>query len=185
MYTMIQAGSMGVPFTSTLGYAGTDIMERRPDDFKIVENPFNHRERIVVARALNPDVAIFHGLKGDRFGNVLVQKNGEELLLAQASRRAVASVEEIVDSVDPDDPDGWFIPAIHISAVTLAPFGAHPTGVPGRYDADDERIREYVEASQSDESFQGYLDRYVFAATSHQEYLEAVGLEPAREAVPG
>ena len=45
MFAMIQAGSMGVPFTSTLGYAGTDILERRPDDFKIIENPFIYGHR--------------------------------------------------------------------------------------------------------------------------------------------
>ncbi|MCH8310241.1 MAG: hypothetical protein IIB17_07070 [Chloroflexi bacterium] len=183
MYTMIQAGSMGVPFTSTLGYAGTDILERRPDDFKIIENPFNLDERIVVARAMNPDVAIFHGLKGDRQGNVLVQKHGEELLLAQASRKVIVTVEEIVEFVDPEDSDGWFIPAIHISAVAHAPLGAHPTAAPGLYDADNERIREYIKASESDESFEKYLNRYVFEVGSHKQYLEAVGLESAREAV--
>ena len=180
---MIQAGSMGVPFTATMGYAGTDIMERRPDDFKIVENPFAPGERTVVARAMNPDVAIFHGLKGDQYGNVLVQKHGEELLLAQASRKVIVTVEEIVESVDPEDSDGWFIPAIHISAVVHTPLGAHPTAVPGLYDADEERIREYIEASESDESFEKYLNRYVFKLGSHRQYLESVGLEPSREAV--
>ena len=183
MYTMIQAGSMGVPFTSTLGYAGTDILERRPEDFKIIENPFDSDERTVVARAMNPDVAIFHGLKGDKYGNVIVQKHGEELLLAQASRRVIVTVEEIVDSVDSEDLDGWFIPAIHVSAVVHTPMGAHPTGVPGLYDADEDRIREYVEASESDESFEKYLNRYVFEVGSHEQYLELVGLESDRETV--
>lgn len=183
MYTMIQAGSMGVPFTSTLGYAGTDILERRPNDFKIIENPFDSQERTVVAKAMNPDVAIFHGLKGDRLGNVLVQKHGEELLLAQASRRVIVTVEEIVNSVDFEDSDGWFIPAIHVSAVVHASLGAHPTGVPGLYDADEDRINEYVKASGSDESFNKYLNRYVFEVGSHQQYLELVGLRPELEAV--
>ena len=174
---------MGVPFTSTLGYAGTDILERRPDDFKIITNPFEPDERTVVARAMNPDVAIFHGLKGDRFGNVMVQTHGEELLLAQASRRVIVTVEEIVDSVDPEDTAGWFIPAIHVSVVVHAPLGAHPTGVPGLYDADEERINEYIDASDSDESFEKYLNRYVFEVGSHQQYLESVGLELTRETV--
>ena len=174
---------MGVPFTSTLGYAGTDILERRPDDFKIIENPFNLDERIVVARAMNPDVAIFHGLKGDRQGNVLVQKHGEELLLAQALRKVIVTVEEIVDRVNPDDPDGWFIPSIHVTAVVHAPFGAHPTAAPGYYDADNELIQEYIDASDSDESFEAYLNKYVFEVDGHEGYQERMRLAPVRESV--
>jgi glutaconate CoA-transferase subunit A len=95
----------------------------------------------------------------------------------------IVTVEEIVNSVDFEDSDGWFIPAIHVSAVVHAPLGAHPTGVPGLYDADEDRINEYVKASGTDESFGKYLNRYVFEVGSHQQYLELVGLRPELEAV--
>ena len=180
---MIQAGSMGVPFVSTLGYAGTNILKRRPDDFQIITNPFDPDERIVVAKAINPDVAIFHGLRGDRYGNVSVQPRGEELLLAQASRRVIISVEEIVDEVGPEDPGGSFIPAIHISAVVHAPFGAHPTSAPGFYDADSSLIEEYVEAARTQDSFDAYVESQVREVGSHEEYIQRLGLAPAREAV--
>ncbi|MDP7534195.1 MAG: CoA-transferase [SAR202 cluster bacterium] len=179
---MIQAGSMGVPFVSTLGYAGTDILERRPADFRIINDPFEADERIVVARAINPDVAIFHGPKGDKYGNVLVKQRGEELMLAQASRRVIVSVEEIVDEVGIDDPDGWFIPAIHVSAVVHAPYGAHPTSAPGFYDADESLIEEYVDAARSQDSFDAYLEQQVHEVESHEGYLRRMGLA-APEAV--
>ena len=184
MYTMIQAGSMGIPFTATLGYAGTDIMKRRPNDFKSIENPFDPDELIVVAKAMNPDVAIIHGLKGDRNGNILVQKQGEDILLAQASQQTIASVEEIVDHIDISDNEGWMIPGIYISAVVYAPYGAHPTGIPGVYDPDENYIREYIDATASDISFTKYLDDYVFRIKSHREYMKFVGLDVVSEIMP-
>lgn len=167
---------MGVPFVPTLGYAGSDVIKRRPDDFTIVANPFDPEERIVVAKAINPDVGIFHGLKADRKGNVLLRKGGEELLLIEASRKVIVTVEEIVDKIDPEASGARFIPSLYVTAVVHVPFGAHPTGAPGYYVADDEQLREYLVASASDETFDAYLDKYVFERSSHAGYLEHVGL---------
>lgn len=173
---MVQAGSMGVPFVPTLAYAGSDVIKRRPDDFTIAANPFDPDERIVVAKAINPDVGIFHGLKADRRGNVLLRKGGEELLLIQASRKVIVTVEEIVEKVDPEASGARFIPSLYVTAVVHVPFGAHPTGAPGYYSADDEQLREYLAASTSSETFGVYLDKYVFEPGSHDGYLKHVGL---------
>lgn len=180
---MVQAGSMGVPYVPVRGFAGSDIVARRTDTFMTVPNPFEPEESFVVAKAITPDVGIFHGLKADRLGNVLVRKNGEELMLAQSSRRVIVTVEEIVDDLDPNDSAGWFIPAIHVTAVVHAPQGAYPTAAPGYYPADHDQLKEYVEAAQSDDTFSAYMDKYVKSVNSHDEYLERVGLAPARELV--
>src|SRR3990170_8347431 len=173
---MVQAGAMGIPFIPTLGYAGSDVIKRRPEDCTIAANPFDPDERIVVAKAINPDVGIFHGLKADRRGNVLLRKGGEEPLLIQASRKVIVTVEEIVDRVDPEVSGARFIPSLYVTAVVHAPFGAHPTGAPGYYGADDERLREYMANSTCDETFGAYLDKYVFEPGSHDGYLKHVGL---------
>jgi len=167
---------MGAPFVPTLAYAGSDVIKRRPNDFTIAGNPFDPDERIVVAKAINPDVGIFHGLKADRAGNVLLRKGGEELLLIQASRKVVVTVEEVVDKVDPEAAGARFIPSLYVTAVVNAPFGSHPTAAPGYYSADDKQLREYLAASTSDEAFAAYLDKYVFEPGNHQGYLERVGL---------
>lgn len=173
---MVQAGSMGAPFVPTLAYAGSDVIKRRPDDFTIAANPFDPSEKIVIAKAINPDVAIIHGMKADRAGNVLLREGGEELLLMKASRSVIVTVEEAVDKIDPQVSSARFIPSLYISAVVHAPFGAHPTGAPGYYSADDEKLREYLAASTGDETFSAYLDKYVFALANHAAYLERVGL---------
>ena len=167
---------MGAPFVPTLAYAGSDVIKRRPDDFTIAANPFDPDERIVIAKAINPDVGIFHGLKADPKGNVLLRKGGEELLLIQASRKVIVTVEEIVEKVDPEASGARFIPSLYVTAVVHVPFGAHPTGAPGYYTADDEQLREYLAASASNETFGAYLDKYVFEPGSHDGYLKQVGL---------
>jgi glutaconate CoA-transferase, subunit A len=181
---MVQAGSMGAPFVPTLGYAGSDVIKRRPDDFTIVANPFAPGERIVVAKAINPDVGIFHGLKADREGNVILRKGGEELLLIQASRKVIVTVEEIAEKLDPEASRARFIHSVYITAVVHAPFGAHPTGAPGYYAADDELLREYLAASASDETFGAYLDKYVFERESHDGYLKHMGFGRSGSVAP-
>lgn len=174
---------MGVPFVPTLGFAGSDVLRRRQEDFKITPNPWDPEEMVIMAKAIAPDVGLFHGLKADRQGNVLLRKGGEELMLALASRRVIVTVEEIVEQVDPEDIAGSFIPALHVTAVVHAPFGAYPTGAPDYYEADGEQIKQYVEASTSDDTFAAYLDGQVFEPASHEAYLQLMGLDRMQEAV--
>jgi glutaconate CoA-transferase subunit A len=174
---------MGVPFIPTLGFAGTDVLQRRQDAFKIAPHPWEPDELVVMAKAITPDVGIFHGLKADRRGNVLVRKGGEELMLAQASSKVIVTVEEMVDQVDPEASSGCFIPSLHVTAVVHAPFGAYPTGAPDYYEADAEQIKQYVEASASDDAFAVYLNRYVFEPASHEAYVALLGLDRVQEAV--
>ena len=171
---------MGIPYIPTLGYAGSDVIKGR-DDFAIAPDPFSPGEKNVVAKAINPDVALFHGTRGDGRGNVLVRKDGEALMIAQASRRVIVTVEEIVEEVLREDTSGVFIPAIHVNAVVHAPFGAHPTACSGYYEMDDGQISEYVEASTSDEVFSEYLQKYVFEVHDHEAYLRLMGLSARQE----
>jgi glutaconate CoA-transferase subunit A len=180
---MVQAGSMGVPYVPVRGFSGTDVIERRPDTFKIEANPFEKQETYVVAKAINPDIGIFHGLKADKFGNVVVRKGGDELMLAQSARKVIVTVEEIVDAIDPDDTDGWVIPSIHVTAVVHAPFGAYPTAAPGYYSADNDQLQEYVDAAQSEETFSSYIDKYVHTIASHEDFLKLMELAPAHELI--
>jgi glutaconate CoA-transferase, subunit A len=175
----LQAGVMNVPFVPVRGLLGTDYMKVRPD-FKAVSNPYDPREEIALVPAVAPDVAVFHGWKGDRHGNVVTSGTLDAKLIAQASRRTVATVEEIVDGDLTREPQlGVLVPGIHVSAVVHAPRGAHPTSCEGRYGVDEAHIREYIEAAQDDDTFAKWLDRYVYGVPDHAGYLERVGLAGA------
>ena len=91
---------MNVPFVPVRGLLGTDYMRVR-GDFKAVPNPYDPREEIALVPAVAPDVAVFHGWQGDRHGNVVTSGTLDAKLIAQASRRTVATVEEIVSRVHP------------------------------------------------------------------------------------
>ncbi len=177
LYSMIQAAAMGVPFVPVRGLLATDLLRYR-NDFKVVENPFNRGEDIVLALALRPDVAVFHALKGDSMGNVVTPPRRDDLLVAQASRKVVVTVEELVDGelTAPGPDNGTFIPAIYVDAVVHVSLGAHPASCWQTYDVDQEHVKRYIEASQSDSAFAEYLGRYVFGVSGHEGYLGLVGL---------
>lgn len=173
---------MGVPYIPIRGLAGTDVFARR-DDMMIAHNPFNADEKTVVAMAINPDVAICHAIKADKWGNAIFRHTGDEVLIAQASRRVIVTTEEIVDEVKVGDPDGTFISSLNVTAVVHTPYGAHPAGVPGKYEMDREHIKEYIAAAKSQETFDAYLEKYVIGKTE-EEYQALVGIK-APSPVPG
>ena len=102
-----------------------------------VECPFTG-ERLAAVRALRPDVGIVHAQQADETGNVQlwgitgVQK--ETVLAARRvdrDRRGDRAAELV------QRPGGVVLPAWVITAVALAPGGAHPSYAHGYYDRDN------------------------------------------------
>jgi 3-oxoacid CoA-transferase subunit A/glutaconate CoA-transferase subunit A len=80
------------------------------------------------------------------------------------------------------------IPYYLVDAVVEAPFGSHPGEMVYAYERDEEQLREWVEASRTDEGTQAYLEKYVHGVADHQTYLDLVGwerLEELRQAAEG
>jgi glutaconate CoA-transferase, subunit A len=173
---------MGVPYVPVIGLVGTDLLKRR-DDMIVAPDPFGSGKVSVVAKAMRPDVAVFHVDKADRHGNVSCGYQVEAVVLAEASAHVVVTAEEIVERVTEKDAVGAFIPSILVDDVVHAPFGAHPGGMTGRYAPDAAAMREYVTASRDDASFAAYLDEHVFGPRSHEEYLERFVRRPVKEPV--
>lgn len=162
---------MGVPYVPVLGLVGTDLLRRR-DDMVLAPDPFDGKTVSVVAKAMRPDVALFHVDKADRHGNVSCGYPVEAVILAEASRHVIVTAEEIVDRIDEKDATGAFVPAILVDTVVHAPFGSHPAGMTGRYAPDQAHMKEYVMASRDDAAFADYLKTYVFDVAGHDEYVE-------------
>ena len=162
---------MGVPYVPVIGLVGTDLLKRR-DDMVVAPDPFDGKTMSVVARAMRPDVAVFHVDKADRHGNVSCGYPVEAVILAEASRHVIVTAEEIVDRLDEKDATGAFVPSILVDTVVHAPFGSHPAGMIGRYAPDKVHMKEYVAASRDDAAFAEYLKTHVFDVASHDEYVE-------------
>jgi acyl CoA:acetate/3-ketoacid CoA transferase len=138
----------------------------------LATDPFDGKTVSVVARAMRPDVAVFHVDKADRHGNVSCGYPVEAVILAEASRHVIVTAEEIVDRLDEKDAIGTFVPAILVDTVVHAPFGSHPAGMTGRYGPDKVHMEKYVVASRDDAAFADYLRSCVFDVESHAEYVE-------------
>ena len=162
---------MGVPYVPVIGLVGTDLLKRR-DDMVLAPDPFGEGKVTVVAKAMRPDVAVFHVDKADRDGNVSCGYHAEAVILAEASQHVVVTAEEIVDRLTEADARGTFIPSILVDSVVHAPHGAHPGGFAGRYATDAAAMKEYVAASRDDASFAAYLQEHVFDAPTHEDYVK-------------
>jgi glutaconate CoA-transferase subunit A len=166
---------MGVPFIAVRGLLHSDILKHRPD-LLVKENPFNSGEPVVVAQPIRPDVAVFHAVQADRWGNAITPGHRDDLMMARAARRVIVTAEEIVEKelTRRDTVDDTFLPAIDVDVVAHAPLGAHPCGFGSLYERDHTHCREYIAAAKGEGSFSVYLERYVYGVSSHQEYLERV-----------
>lgn len=133
--------------------------------------------RLLAVPPIEPDVTLIHAQQADEHGNVqFLGAPFFDVMLAQASRRVVVSVDRIV-STDTIRRNNHLtkLPAVMIDAVVEVPFGAHPTASASVHRADERHLREYVKASDDAASFDGYLARYVHGPAEHPAYLDAIG----------
>jgi glutaconate CoA-transferase subunit A len=182
-----KATAMGVPFIPVRSMlAPTPSATARP---KWPSAPFTGM-KVCLIPALILDVGLIHVHRADRYGNAQIEGiSGFAFEMARACKRLIISAEEIVDTEEIRRyPDRTIIPYYLVDAVVHAPFGSYPGEMVYMYERDEEAIREWVEASKTEEGTQAYLNKYVYGVANHQEYLELVGwerLERVKAAVEG
>lgn len=170
------AGAMGVPFLPTRTLLGSDTLKY--SGAKVVIDPFTGKP-ICLVPAVNPDVGLIHVHQCDIYGNARCFGPGvSPLETAMASKKTIISTDEIIDHDEiRKDPGKTTIPYYLADAVVYAPFGAHPGGLQGVYEMDQEHINEFLAAERDPDRLQAYLEKYVYSVSSHQEYLDQrVGL---------
>ncbi len=158
----LQAGQKGLPFMPARGILGSDLLAHRTD-WKVIDNPFAPGEPVVAVGAITPDFALFHAPCADRRGNVLVGRSRDLLTMAQASRASLITVEELVEGdllADRERSPG-VIPALYVTRIAVAPRGAWPLGLAGRYEADLAALERYARAARTAEGFRAWLDEWL------------------------
>ncbi|OZM82461.1 CoA transferase subunit A [Pseudonocardia sp. MH-G8] len=149
------AGASGLPFAVLRGYSGTDL-PTHTDTISTVQCPFTG-ERLAAVAALNPDVTIVHAQRADREGNVqLWGITGVQKEAVLAARRALVTVEEVVDELTPV-PGAVVLPRWVLDAVAVAPRGAAPSYAHGYYDRDNAAYRDWDAVSRDREAFTRWL----------------------------
>ncbi|MCY4461789.1 MAG: hypothetical protein OXC26_15545 [Albidovulum sp.] len=160
---MYEAAASGMPFAAFRGYIGADLQKVNPN-IKSIECPFTG-EVLSAVPAVQLDVAFIHAQKADRDGNVLLQGIvGVQKEAVLAAKRAVVTVEEIVDDLNAH-PNACVLPSWVLSAVACVPGGAHPSYAQGYYSRDNGYYLEWAKISADREAFQSWVETSVLQAT--------------------
>ena len=142
-----KAGAMGVPFLPSLTMLGSDLAGTL--GLQTVDCPYTG-EQLAAVPALNPDVALIHAHRADRFGNVQVDGYRHmDADMAKAARTVIVSAERIVSPEEiAASPAQTMLPHFAVDAVVAAPHGSYPHECYGLYGPDFEHFTAYAAATK-------------------------------------
>jgi glutaconate CoA-transferase subunit A len=179
LYAGLQAKAMGQEFFAWRGGVGSSIVDLN-QDLVVFTSPLGDGKEYVAVPAISPDWAFLHLGWADKYGNG--QHPGARFgdrIMARAADRVALTVERLVPNARiRANPVMTSVP--YADAVVVAPFGSHPYASHGFYAEDAEHIEAYVAATagfrRGDRGgLDAYLEKYVFAPESHDDYLDLVG----------
>jgi glutaconate CoA-transferase subunit A len=175
MAARYQAGASGLPFAVVRGYVGSDLPKHNAN-IRSITCPFTG-EVLAASTALNPDVAVIHAQKADREGNVLISGIiGIQKEAVLAAKRALVTVEEIVDRLDAP-MNACVLPHWVIQRVCLVPGGAHPSYAHGYYKRDNAFCKAWDGISRSRETFQAWMQKHVLDTADFAEFQRSLVAE--------
>lgn len=164
MANAYEAGAAGLPCAIFRGYRGAELAKVNPN-IKSVTCPFTG-EMLAAVPSVRPDVAFIHAQKADRKGNVLVEGIvGIQKEAVLAAKRAVVTVEEVVDSFDDLHPNLCVLPHWTITAISLVPGGAHPSYTHGYYVRDNAAYLEWDKVAADRDTFREWMQVNVIEKT--------------------
>lgn len=180
----LKTAALAMPYMLWRGGVGTSLPDLNRDLQLVREN---ERWWIRIPPRF-VDVTLLHAECADQYGTVQLPAEryfgrtyAERSLVGATRGSVIVSVERLVSSDEiASHPERTIL---HGAVVVLAPFGAHPAGLPGRYVPDLARIRQYAGAVPDPSQRQQYLDGYVTGLGSHDDYLgrfEPLELEQLR-----
>lgn len=156
-----EAGASKLPFAVLRGYVGADLPKVNPE-IREITCPFTD-EVLAAVPAINPDVTFIHALKADRKGNILIEGIvGVQKEAVLAARRAVVTVEEVVDGFDAH-PNALVLPHWTVDAVIHVPGGAHPSYAHGYYPRDNAAYIEWDGIAADRDVFLAWMEENVLA----------------------
>ncbi len=155
----IRAGLSKVGFMPSRAWLGTDLPRLRPD-VKMVTDPYTGEE-LIAFPAIGCDVAVLHGLEGDKRGNVTINANtGVDMDLIFLADTVIVTVERMVEQVQ-RSLDTILIPSAGVSYAVHAPRGARPTSCYPDYPIGGGEFLRYIDACNA-----GRFDEYLAAFLS-------------------
>jgi glutaconate CoA-transferase subunit A len=160
MANAYEAGAAGLPCAIFRGYRGAELAKVNPN-VKFIECPFTG-ERLAAVPAIRPDVTFIHAQKASRRGDVLIEGIvGVQKEAVLAARRAVVTVEEVVDDFDELHPNLTVLPHWTVTAVAVVPGGSHPSYTHGYYDRDNASYLLWDEIAADRDRFLKWMEENV------------------------
>ena len=170
-----QAGASNLPFAVLRGYVGSDL-PKHSQAIKWITCPFTG-ETLAATPSVRPDVTVIHAQKADRRGNVLIYGIiGIQKEAVLAAKRAIVTVEEIVDKLDAP-VNACILPHWVINAVCHVPRGAHPSYAHGYYGRDNAFCRAWDPISRDRQKFRDWIEQYVLGTRDFAEFQAKLGLK--------
>ncbi|PSJ64754.1 CoA transferase subunit A [Kumtagia ephedrae] len=160
MANAYEAGAAGLPCAVFRGYRGAELARVNPN-IKSIVCPFTG-EKLAAVPALRPDVTFIHAQKADHKGNVLVEGIiGIQKEAVLAAKRAVVTVEEVVDNFAGIHPNACILPSWTVHAIAVVPGGSHPSYTHGYYARDNAAYLEWDEIASDRERFRAWMQENV------------------------
>jgi len=186
------AAAQGAPYAVTQTSLGTDI--HNPDydilgragkrdgkriakhKYVFAEDPFFSAGSQVLIPAAKVDVAILCVQQVGEEGTVRV--NGQlysDPEVARAADITIVMAEEIVpEEYLRRNADQNTIATFEVDHILECPFGAHPTGMFGKYDVDGPFLKDFYANTRTQEGFDAFAKEWIFGL-DHIAYLEKLG----------
>ena len=164
MANAYEEGAANLPFAVFRGYKGADLPNVNPN-IRSVTCPYTG-EVLAAVPAIRPDVAIIHALRADRAGNVLLEGIlGVQKEAVLAARRAIVTVEEVVEDFGPRNANAVILPHWTIAAVARVPGGAYPSYAHGYYKRGNGFYKAWDEISRERDTFLAWMREHVLAGS--------------------
>ncbi|MDW6025772.1 CoA-transferase [Mesorhizobium sp. BAC0120] len=178
MANAYEAGAAGLPCAIFRGYRGAELAKVNPN-IKSIECPFTG-ERLAAVPAIRPDVTFIHAQKADRKGNVLVEGIiGIQKEAVLAAKRAVVTVEEVVDDFDELHPNLTVLPHWTVTAIAVVPGGSHPSYAHGYYERDNAAYLEWDDIAADRDRFRKWMEENVLNSSPDAFAARVEGLRIA------
>jgi len=163
MANAYEAGAANLPMAVFRGYIGAELKRVNPN-IKSVTCPFTG-EQLAAVPAIRPDVTFIHAQKATRRGDVLIEGIlGVQKEAVLAARRAVVTVEEIVDDFEGLHPNACVLPHWTVTAVAHVPGGANPSYAAGYYDRDNSFYIAWDKIAADRDTFTAWMTENVLEA---------------------
>lgn len=163
MANAYEAGAAGLPMAVFRGYIGAELKRVNPN-IKSVTCPFTG-EKLAAVPAIRPDVTFIHAQKATRRGDVLIEGIlGVQKEAVLAAKRAVVTVEEIVEDFDDVHPNACVLPHWTVTAVAHVPGGANPSYAAGYYDRDNSFYIAWDKIASDRDGFTAWMKENVLDA---------------------